>query len=60
MGAQGVLGEHDVSVLFESEWAAGVYDAIVLRGSGAAYHVWTGIGRRGGRRAGGSRTTRRY
>jgi hypothetical protein len=28
MGAQGVLGEHDASLLFENERAADVYDGI--------------------------------
>jgi hypothetical protein len=47
MGAQGVLGEHDVCLLFDV-WAAEAYLAIVLGGSGAADHVWTCLGRRGG------------
>jgi isopentenyl diphosphate isomerase/L-lactate dehydrogenase-like FMN-dependent dehydrogenase len=32
MGAQGVLGEHDVCIYLENEWAADAYDAIVLGG----------------------------
>ena len=48
MGAQGVLGEHDVCLLFENKWAAYAYHAIVLGSSGAADHVWTYLGRRGG------------